>query len=162
MRSLVRNYSFNPDPPGAEKNVKKSNNRSAAFQTKKNALISNARKEADEMVREGSAYMCVFYTYPPHRQELLTICCYYCHREQCKLNIEQLRSQETQSDNLIKEAVETWIAQEVSPAYMSCVPTMNSTVLTNELEFHQRAFVGLSSFDQRACASTSTRHQCGQ
>jgi hypothetical protein len=51
-------YAFSTKCLGlVEKTTKKSASQSTAFQTKKNVLISNARKDAVEMVREGSAYM---------------------------------------------------------------------------------------------------------
>ena len=40
-----------------EKKNAKASTRSAALVTKKNALISGARKEAETMMREGRAYM---------------------------------------------------------------------------------------------------------
>ena len=41
----------------AEKMNAKTSSRSAAFQSKKNALIAGARKEAETMVSEGRAYV---------------------------------------------------------------------------------------------------------
>lgn len=41
----------------------KASNRSAAFTGKKNALVTNTRKEADALLHDGRVYMCVLMTY---------------------------------------------------------------------------------------------------
>ncbi|KAI5116851.1 hypothetical protein M0805_006805 [Coniferiporia weirii] len=74
-----------------KKKSMKTSSRGAALTTKKNALLSTARKEADVLAREGRAYI-----------------------EQCKARIVEMKAQETAADEVLKDAMRLWSAHEES------------------------------------------------
>ncbi|KAH8117017.1 hypothetical protein DFH11DRAFT_1144756 [Phellopilus nigrolimitatus] len=85
-----------------EKKSQKVSSRSAAFVSKKNALVAGARKEAEAMAKEGKAYL-----------------------EQCKARVVDMKAQETQADAMLKDAMRLWsIHEDTFQSLLSVYPEL--------------------------------------
>ncbi|KLO19207.1 hypothetical protein SCHPADRAFT_80179 [Schizopora paradoxa] len=67
----------------------KASTKSNALQAKKNTIVSNARKEAQELVQDGNTFF-----------------------DSLRRSVEEMQSQELLSDGILKEVVALWSAHE--------------------------------------------------
>jgi len=67
----------------------KASSKSNAIQTKKNAIVSSARKEAEALIQEGNSFF-----------------------ETIRATMDELQSQESLSDGILKEVVSLWSEHE--------------------------------------------------